>query len=117
MYSGAWVQSLVWPSFSGFAMSSPFLYVHLLTLVISLSCLSPSISCTSSWKQLPLYTQIGWHLLVLPTGDQPHLIMIDFDISVPVDYPDTQIEGFVGTEHGPPHGKRVPEVPAMSRNH
>jgi serine/threonine protein kinase len=52
------------------------------------------------------------NLLVSHTGDRPRLVMIDFDVSVSVDSPDTQIEGFVGTppwvapevgtEHGPP---------------
>jgi serine/threonine protein kinase len=52
------------------------------------------------------------NLLVSRTGAGPRLVMIDFDVSVSVDSPDTQIEGFVGTppwvapevgtEHGPP---------------
>jgi len=52
------------------------------------------------------------NLLVSCAADRPRLIMIDFDVSVFVDSPDTQIEGFVGTppwvapevgtEHGPP---------------
>ena len=42
------------------------------------------------------------NLLVSRTGDRPRLVMIDFDVSVSVSSPDTQIEGFVGTEHGPP---------------
>src|SRR5260221_12562210 len=52
------------------------------------------------------------NLLVSCTADRPRLVMIDFDVSVFVDSPDTQIEGFVGTppwvapeigaEHGPP---------------
>ena len=51
------------------------------------------------------------NILVSCTGDQPRLVMIDFDVSVFVDSPDTQIEGFVdtapwvapeiGTEHCP----------------
>jgi len=51
------------------------------------------------------------NLLVSGTADRPRLIMIDFDVSVFVNSPDTQIEGFVGTppwvapevgtEHGP----------------
>ena len=52
------------------------------------------------------------NLLVSRTSDGPRLVMIDFDVSVFVDSPDSQIEGFVGTppwvapevgtEHGPP---------------
>ena len=51
------------------------------------------------------------NILVSCMADQPRLLMIDFDVSVFVDSPDTQIEGFVGTppwvapevgtEHGP----------------
>jgi serine/threonine protein kinase len=52
------------------------------------------------------------NLLVSGTGDRPRLVMIDFDVSVFVDSPDTQIEGFVGTppwvapEVGTEHGPR-----------
>ena len=52
------------------------------------------------------------NLLVSCTAGRLRLVMIDFDVSVFVDSPDNQIEGFVGTalwiapevgtEHGPP---------------
>ena len=37
------------------------------------------------------------NLLVSCTADRPRLVMIDFDVSVFVDSPDTQIKGFFGT--------------------
>ena len=52
------------------------------------------------------------NVLVSFTNNRPRLVVIDFGVSVFVDSPDTQIEGFVGTpgwvapevgtEHGPP---------------
>jgi len=52
------------------------------------------------------------NILVSCTDNRPRLVVIDFGVSIFVDSPDTQIEGFVGTpqwvapevgtEHGPP---------------
>ena len=55
----------------------------------------------------PLYTQIGVahldsksrNLLVSYADHRQHLVIVDISVSVFVDPPDTQVEGFVGAPH------------------